>query len=1344
MSAWLEEKLKKYKESRHKRSIQMAVLLTAVIMVSLTVSALLMKPAISMGDATLEVTADQTNAIFGEPLSVHIKAQSLEEQEETICMLSAETIDAELSGEYIFDENNVAHITDHNGQNVELHRVSESDGTVRYWFGLKKEEKTDFNLNFVSVDARERDAGVLLRSASASTLENVLDRIDADTQQADVLRLIWSNAADRGEAISDKGEDWKYKVSISWDDFLNPYEKSDVTLSTSDVKLKYNVSVSTNTAEYDAGQMEIRLPLSIWTDRDGKAVVPDDFSLPKAPNTSSTYSFHYKIDDHGTPNDKTDDEIVVTNWTKLPPALNQTFSLTYTVTPQKTIDLSKTEIQAKVTAVDNLSQQAEVQKSNTITYQIDTGVKISRFSSYDPQLIYSWPSGFGTAPADFDTSKYNYVKYHYREEYHCNQPYDVTMEFTPSHNGKVVGCNGYGFKQDGENKYRRENDSSSTSTPYFIVAYPRDETDPTPKYSLTCDLKVDAADRHPGHDTDADENDHDSGNSIKSIQWKDYEFVYTGGIDSLKKEKNAFQSVGQAAITKLSMGIDVSDFRFDINSGVYGYNIGEYQYDTFDDALYFECNGKYYPLTEEDYYISGVTMRSYQYTDIDRTNGDTITKTPEPYSLYGYNSKTHEWDLIDTTTSRKYYNFSKDYTKIKISSSDKLTGKAEVFFDVSVTLKSTSPAFAKIMEENPDTSRINIYNFAGMKRYDSETGEWSNSYDKPYLTVATPPGLNQQDYDKDGAYIFRAYATNYMTKLVYRFDSLKRAEKIVNDPVNSAVTVTFNLYANENMNAIEELRDSFEQTEGTFYDLLPLGYRFKGAGTVKAYGVNYSRMPASVKIETVDDWRGTGRQMVIFHVTKKDDTYTNIYRCMYTPIGSLSYYDNAYYTGFQLTFNAEISWDDLQYYPSGTNLMAYQGNKYAGDKDLGADSPYNAVQGEYDGEMRSVFYDVDEDGNTDEYTLYDFATVKPQVAMTVETGITKKVRAAGKIQYTNSAVANINSEYSYRIGLGCSSSGSMKDIIVYDILEEAENTEGHTGERAWKGSFLGIDVSDLTSAGIKPVVYYSTAEGLKYEDADLNIADSSKWSATAPDDLSKVTAIAVDMRKNTSGGDFILEADKAVNFIYKMKAPAELGEEKYTYNRPAYHSFFIPSGAQVGAESTNIGYRTRVELSAYTDVLIQKSDTNRTVTLPGVGFELYTANVSENGEWTKADSENPLLSFVTGVDGKYKIEKLTPGSYLLYEVKTAVGYELPKEPWRITVKKDASVMITDSGGNGVDASVKFGETIYHIINSKIYVLPSTGGIGTEIIYISAAFLILASAGGLLYQKKRREKGGCSC
>jgi len=155
------------------------------------------------------------------------------------------------------------------------------------------------------------------------------------------------------------------------------------------------------------------------------------------------------------------------------------------------------------------------------------------------------------------------------------------------------------------------------------------------------------------------------------------------------------------------------------------------------------------------------------------------------------------------------------------------------------------------------------------------------------------------------------------------------------------------------------------------------------------------------------------------------------------------------------------------------------------------------------------------------------------------------------------------------------------------------------------------------------------------------------------------------------------------------------------------------------------------------DICIQKTDTNQTVTLPGVEFELYTANVSDKGEWSKVDEKTPLLSFTTDDDGKYKIEKLVPGNYLLYETKAAAGYELPKEPWRITVKNDTSVLFTDSRGNGIDVSNSEGSDIYHIINSKAYELPKTGGIGAEIIYTTAVLMIFMSAGGI-YIKKRRK------
>ena len=81
-----------------------------------------------------------------------------------------------------------------------------------------------------------------------------------------------------------------------------------------------------------------------------------------------------------------------------------------------------------------------MQTSGPITYRLDTGVRDFDVKKDLHQLVYSWPSEFGDKPAEFDTTRYNYVIYKvYRTQYlYSNQPARLEVTDTPGDGGKVV------------------------------------------------------------------------------------------------------------------------------------------------------------------------------------------------------------------------------------------------------------------------------------------------------------------------------------------------------------------------------------------------------------------------------------------------------------------------------------------------------------------------------------------------------------------------------------------------------------------------------------------------------------------------------------------------------------------------------------------------------------------------------------------------------------------------------------------------------------------------------------------------------------------------------------------
>ena len=122
-----------------------------------------------------------------------------------------------------------------------------------------------------------------------------------------------------------------------------------------------------------------------------------------------------------------------------------------------------------------------------------------------------------------------------------------------------------------------------------------------------------------------------------------------------------------------------------------------------------------------------------------------------------------------------------------------------------------------------------------------------------------------------------------------------------------------------------------------------------------------------------------------------------------------------------------------------------------------------------------------------------------------------------------------------------------------------------------------------------------------------------------------------------------------------------------------------------------------------------------------------------------------------GGKGFFKVVGLDDGTYYLEETKAPAGYDLPKNPFVITVKAGTShiqnwddfaassvLSSTPTGENRTTVNVtteKNGIVEELIENTKGSTLPETGGIGTTIFYVVGVVLMLG-AGVLLITKRR--------
>lgn len=203
----------------------------------------------------------------------------------------------------------------------------------------------------------------------------------------------------------------------------------------------------------------------------------------------------------------------------------------------------------------------------------------------------------------------------------------------------------------------------------------------------------------------------------------------------------------------------------------------------------------------------------------------------------------------------------------------------------------------------------------------------------------------------------------------------------------------------------------------------------------------------------------------------------------------------------------------------------------------------------------------------DLFTAYASATTTLQKPPASTTAMSSVITAEGST-LTKHEHVGLNRPYGYLISYSNDLNVQTKNLVFYDVLERP--LEGPLSQ--WEGTLTSVDVSSIAeianandaNATCKPVVYYvvsAVEEGstqipkakdqFTVNDFTLELeggAPNLIWSTTPPADLSKVTAIAVDCRKDTSGNDFVLDRSQYMGFTIHMHSPMGGDDRSITFN----------------------------------------------------------------------------------------------------------------------------------------------------------------------------------------------------
>lgn len=554
---------------------------------------------------------------------------------------------------------------------------------------------------------------------------------------------------------------------------------------------------------------------------------------------------------------------------------------------------------------------------------------------------------------------------------------------------------------------------------------------------------------------------------------------------------------------------------------------------------------------------------------------------------------------------------------------------------------------------------------------------------------------------------------------------------VSNDTVNKRVVIPYELKAVERIEGpsgyySDMVKDGYfnPQNEGTFYDLLPLGVD-PDPKTIRLSGFyNYDIQNGrytpkfDYKYEIVQNYKNTGRTLLIVHAKKKDDGKENYYN------GKVDTYDS----GIVLDFRAYYSYNNISNYGATLlNSAAYE----TGNDSIGLGSADDGGSLTEKDRLKDLDKDTNPDGMGERF-IYDELQHTIDAVTYAELSLVKKVKGGNALSWTDGRDGKVKvpaaSSYYYNLYYGPTINTEASNVIVYDSLE---NYLPEDVSEQWHGTFESIDLSQPIKLGAAPVVYYSTVKNLSVED-HMDLSDASVWSSVKPADNSEIKAIAVDLRKNNDGGDFILSEKKTITIPLTMASPTDqqqvaqlVKDNIYAYNNALLKCDVknIENNTFEKEKVTKYNF-TQIGLTDFECELHKKSDPESgTIDAPAVvkvdDTINYTVSVSNTSKVTRLndieiediipdgltidfdnikyyrDGEDPmnaaLISSASDVSASRDGQKIT-FSIRSMTLQDSISFIIP-----VTVKKDDAVFANTAVMkklNGIQVNLH-SETTYH-------------------------------------------------
>lgn len=955
---------------------------------------------------------------------------------------------------------------------------------------------------------------------------------------------------------------------------------------------------------YQADEIEIRLPKSIFKKRDGTQGDTIAFSISDTP--AGETGFWYQIEG---------DEVVIKNFREFVGSNSVVINFSYTYLPSE-IANGYTKDNIKAVATYN----SKIETTKPLSLELTTGVSADTVIKQFQNKFEVWNPNWGTQP--IDSADYYYVSYILYGRYGklSTQEMVVKLVENPQNGGEIVAWTTSGNADNNwtagnttdfnnssvASKQVVPNPTISTYTLYarVIVKYPRTEKKVTNKVTFVAQ----------GLDANTE-----SKQITNTYTYQNVDFSYIGDQYLISKSMdtqgtqialNMLDTHGEVLLEGYGMDMGKAG---SLNNTSRGYSTTNGGKDPFvtsltDDLVYLKGTDGFHKLNREDYEFTSAYITTYEEKiplvdpNLGLTGQIVANDKRSPIDIYYKTRDNSDWQFLDTyqPTSSYYspvFHFPSGTTEIK---AEHTNGLWSVNFNFQFKMKLFNTQHVKgIVGEQ---TSIELHNFGNLQIFDQQ-GAHKNSVESDSYLGDLKEEIKQFDLDTYKHYVQRATAKTTLRKAV----PVSYLNKTVTDTISDTVTSTeiskIELSERNSLYGIAFTIDELatlgvlpEQKEGVFYDLLPKG-AFIDTSSLKAKNANDKDVPFTYFL--TENYKGSGRTLLEVHVT--NNTQNNYY-----------IHGTQVRTGFNVYFDMHYPWLSIgDYGPQVKNIAAYQ------TKNGVFSDGYNDDPVDYSGFTdieKDWMFDLDKNNNPDaeqKDTIYSFLDINHNGLTATEVGYRKTVKTANDLTYKEDTQVLSGESYHYRLRYQNGSQNFANHLVMYEVLEENYGTNNY-----WKGTFESIDVSNLVEKGINPIVYYSTRSDLDptNNSSHANLADTSIWTKTEPSNKADIKAIAIDSSNKTDGNAYRFEPEESATVYVHMTAPNNFKD--YTnpnlkaYNKSAYRvdMTMITGGSPIIGNVTDCNGTT-------VEMLPREVKINKTSNVP-TGTKTDPTEVAQGSELT--------------------------------------------------------------------------------------------------------------------------------